>query len=43
VLAYVVGYFVLLAVLGWQPDEPHSRKPVQSPAPGALTIPAVKP
>jgi Na+/H+ antiporter NhaD/arsenite permease-like protein len=43
VLAYVVGYFVLLAVLGWQPDDPHSRKGVQAPAPSAITIPAVKP
>jgi hypothetical protein len=22
-LAYVVGFFVMLAVLGWHPDAPH--------------------
>jgi Na+/H+ antiporter NhaD/arsenite permease-like protein len=42
VLAYVVGYFVLLAVLGWHPDAAHSRKPGVA---GSSTIqqPALKP
>jgi Na+/H+ antiporter NhaD/arsenite permease-like protein len=32
-LAYVIGFFVLLAVLGWQPNAPHKSKPVaQGPA-----------
>jgi Na+/H+ antiporter NhaD/arsenite permease-like protein len=31
-IAYVVGFFVLLAVLGWHPDVPHARKNV-TPAP----------
>jgi hypothetical protein len=31
-IAYVVGFFVLLAVLGWHPDMPHARKNV-TPAP----------
>jgi Na+/H+ antiporter NhaD/arsenite permease-like protein len=26
-LAYVIGFFVLLAVLGWQPNAPHKAKP----------------
>jgi Na+/H+ antiporter NhaD/arsenite permease-like protein len=26
-LAYVVGFFVLLAVLGWHPNAPHKNKP----------------
>ena len=39
VLAYVVGYFVLLAVLGWHPDAPHARKAAEPPAPSSITIP----
>jgi Na+/H+ antiporter NhaD/arsenite permease-like protein len=39
-VAYVVGFFVLLAVLGWHPDAPHQRKTDQ-PAHGAP--PAVAP
>jgi Na+/H+ antiporter NhaD/arsenite permease-like protein len=27
-LAYVIGFFVLFAVLGWHPDVPHKTKPV---------------
>ena len=27
-LAYVIGFFVLYAVLGWQPNAPHKTKPV---------------
>jgi Na+/H+ antiporter NhaD/arsenite permease-like protein len=27
-LAYVIGFFVLLAVLGWHPNAPHKSKPV---------------
>ncbi|MSQ64005.1 MAG: citrate transporter [Betaproteobacteria bacterium] len=35
-LAYVIGFFVLYAVLGWHPNPPHKAKPVaQVPVPGA--------
>jgi Na+/H+ antiporter NhaD/arsenite permease-like protein len=40
-LAYVIGFFVLLWTLGWQPNEPHKRAaplapaPVHAPAPNA--------
>jgi Na+/H+ antiporter NhaD/arsenite permease-like protein len=30
-IAYVVGFFVMLAILGWQPDPPH-RKRVELPS-----------
>jgi hypothetical protein len=36
VIAYVVGFAVLLATLGWQPHEPHKREAVKAPA----TVPA---
>jgi Na+/H+ antiporter NhaD/arsenite permease-like protein len=44
-LAYIVGYFVLLAALGWHPDAPHARKAVETHSPPAQTIPqqSVKP
>jgi Na+/H+ antiporter NhaD/arsenite permease-like protein len=29
-VAYVIGFFVLLAVLGWHPDVPHARKATPS-------------
>jgi Na+/H+ antiporter NhaD/arsenite permease-like protein len=35
-LAYVIGFFVLLAVLGWHPNAPHKSKPV---AQGLIPIP----
>ena len=25
-VAYVVGFFVMLAVLGWKPDPPHKKR-----------------
>ena len=35
-VAYVVGFMVMLAVLGWHPDPPHKAPPVPlAPAPGA--------
>jgi len=35
-VAYVIGFFVLLAVLGWQPNAPHKSQPAaQLPAPSA--------
>lgn len=37
-VAYVIGYFVLLAVLGWQPDAHH--RSTASPAAAALAMPA---
>jgi len=39
VLAYIVGYFVMLFVVGWNPDAPHSRKPVEAPTPSAAVVP----
>jgi Na+/H+ antiporter NhaD/arsenite permease-like protein len=37
VLAYVVGFFVMLAVLGWRPDAPHKRKAAfEPPVVGAI-------
>lgn len=36
VLAYVVGFFVMLALLGWQPSPPHK---VAEPAPVTTQIP----
>jgi Na+/H+ antiporter NhaD/arsenite permease-like protein len=36
-LSYVVGYFVLLAMLGWHPDPAHSRKPGAS-SPDSIRI-----
>ena len=36
-VAYVVGFFVMLAILGWNPDPPH-RKRVEAPATHAHTI-----
>jgi hypothetical protein len=32
-VAYVVGFFVLLATLGWHPDEQHKHR--RTPAPAA--------
>jgi Na+/H+ antiporter NhaD/arsenite permease-like protein len=35
-VAYVIGFFVLYAVLGWHPNAPHKTKPVaQAPCPAA--------
>jgi Na+/H+ antiporter NhaD/arsenite permease-like protein len=35
-VAYVVGFFVLLALLGWHPNAPHKTKPAAAaPTPGA--------
>jgi Na+/H+ antiporter NhaD/arsenite permease-like protein len=30
-LAYVIGFFVMLAVLGWHPNAPHKAKPAETP------------
>jgi Na+/H+ antiporter NhaD/arsenite permease-like protein len=32
-VAYVVGFFVLLAVLGWHPNPPHKAKAAATPSP----------
>jgi len=45
-LAYVVGFFVLLAVLGWHPDADHKAPADAVVAPaveGAAAAPAVVP
>jgi Na+/H+ antiporter NhaD/arsenite permease-like protein len=39
VLAYIIGYFVLLGVLGWHADPPHSRKLAEPVAPSSLAVP----
>jgi len=38
-VAYVIGFFALLFVLGWQPHPPHKSTPVSAPA-GSLSVPA---
>ncbi len=41
VLAYLVGFLVLLAVLGWEPNAPHKSRPAAgTPAAGAAAHPA---
>ncbi len=40
ILAYVVGFFFMLAVLGWNPDKPHKRQ-VQAPT-AATTVAAAR-
>ena len=30
-VAYVVGFFVMLAVLGWHPDPPHKKRAATDP------------
>ena len=41
-VGYVLGFFVLLAVLGWHPEEPHKRRggPPAATAPAPEAIPA---
>jgi Na+/H+ antiporter NhaD/arsenite permease-like protein len=36
-IAYVVGFFVMLAILGWNPDPPHKKRVELLPAPHAHT------
>lgn len=36
-IAYVIGFFVMLAILGWHPDKEHKKR-VDMPAPPAATI-----
>jgi Na+/H+ antiporter NhaD/arsenite permease-like protein len=38
-VAYVVGFFVMLAVLGWHPDPPHKKR-AELPAPAAWQMSA---
>jgi hypothetical protein len=40
-LAYVIGFFVMLALLGWRPDPDH-RKRVEVPPPVTITIVTVR-
>ena len=37
-LAYVVGFFVLLVVLGWHPNAPHKAKPAAEPLRGRARL-----
>jgi len=37
-LAYVVGFFVMLAVMGWHPHEPHKRSAVEAGVPYAAQV-----
>jgi Na+/H+ antiporter NhaD/arsenite permease-like protein len=39
-IAYVAGFLVMLALLGWNPDQPHDPAPGISPAAGAQADPA---
>jgi hypothetical protein len=40
-VAYVVGFFVMLVVLGWHPDPPHKKGAALSPQPtNVATLPA---
>jgi Na+/H+ antiporter NhaD/arsenite permease-like protein len=41
-LAYVVGFFALLFVLGWQPHEPHKKQVLGQLAAPAAAAPAVR-
>lgn len=34
-VAYVIGFFVMLMILGWRPDAPHKKR-VDAPAPPAI-------
>lgn len=36
-VSYVIGFFVLLAVLGWHPDAPHARQTPAAQAPQSTT------
>ena len=36
-IAYVIGFFVMLAILGWHADEGH-RKRVEAPSPAAAVL-----
>ncbi len=40
-LAYVIGFFVMLAVLGWHPDAPH-RKRTDVPQPATVAVATVR-
>ena len=37
-LAYVIGFFVMLAVLGWRPDPPIKRATGSLPAPASSVV-----
>ena len=37
-VAYVVGFFVMLAVLGWHPDPPHKKGAALSTPPAAVAV-----
>jgi Na+/H+ antiporter NhaD/arsenite permease-like protein len=41
-VAYVVGFFVMLAVLGWHPDPPHRKGADAYPAPAAIVAAATR-
>ena len=42
-LAYVVGFFVMLALLGWHPDPPHKRSGGTATAPAASSAKVAEP
>jgi hypothetical protein len=37
-LAYVIGFFVMLSVVGWHPDPPHRKAGGEPPAAVVLTL-----
>jgi hypothetical protein len=41
-VAYVIGFFALLIVLGWQPHAPHKGAPRAATLPSAVALPCLK-
>jgi len=41
-IAYVIGFFVMLAVLGWNPDSPHRKRIAPSNADAVVFMAAGK-
>ena len=41
-IAYVIGFFVMLAILGWNPDSPHRKRAAASNADAVVSITAGK-
>ena len=37
-VAYVIGFFVMLAVIGWHPDPPHKKKAEMPTAPAVVAV-----
>jgi Na+/H+ antiporter NhaD/arsenite permease-like protein len=37
-IAYVIGFFVMLAILGWHPDEPHRKRVNEAPTTSTAVV-----